>query len=289
MRGAIVLLLLAAQSGEATAAAPGSSREPIREPLREPLGASSPALASLSPLELAARGEFLAQQEETAPETAPKKAPGGKKALLLSLLLPGLGEFTLGAKGRATGFFVAEGLIWTHYAWFQVAGSKRRDNYIEQAQAHAGVGVSEASDDYWKTVGQYMTSQGTGPDAYEETLRREARDTYPDDPAAQDAFVAERLPSGDEAWSWSSTDARDSYKDTRESSRRAYDKSKYSFAAAIVNRILSAIDTQIVHNKLSRAEAQSTRPGDSIPGRPLLLLADTAPDGSGRLYLTRSF
>jgi len=56
-----------------------------------------------------------------------------------------------------------------------------------------------------------------------------------------------------------------------------------------VNRILSAIDTQIVHNKLSRAEAQSTRPGDSIPGRPLLLLADTAPDGSGRLYLTRSF
>ena len=279
MSGAIVLLLLTVQSGVA-AAGTGSSREP--------LVASSPALAYLSPLELAARGDFLARQEEPAPETATKKAPGGKKALLLSLLLPGLGEFSLGAKGRATGFFVAEGLIWTHYAWFQVAGAKRRDNYIEQAQAHAGVGVSEASDDYWKSVGQYMTSQGTGPDAYEETLRREARDTYPDDPAAQDAFVAERLPTGNEAWSWSSTDARDSYKDTRESSRRAYDKSKYSFAAAIVNRILSAIDTQIVHNKLSKAEAQSTRP-DDIPGRPLLLLADTAPDGSGRLYLTRSF
>jgi hypothetical protein len=280
MSGAIVLLLLAAQSGVAAAAAP--------RPSRESLGASSPALASLSPLELAARSDLLAQQEEPAPETATKKAPGGKKALLLSLLLPGLGEFSLGAKGRATGFFVAEGLIWTHYAWFQVAGSKRKDNYIEQAQAHAGVGVSEASDDYWKSVGQYMTSQGTGPDAYEETLRREARDTYPDDPASQDAYVAERLPSGDEAWSWSSTDARDAYKDTRESSRRAYDRSKYSFAAAIVNRILSAIDTQIVHNKLSNAEAQSSRP-DEIPGRPLLLLADTAPDGSGRLYLTRSF
>jgi hypothetical protein len=281
MSGAVVLLLLAASSGEASAADPGSPREA--------LGVSSPALASLSPLELAARGDFLARQEEPAPDTAPNKAPGGKKALLLSLLLPGLGEFSLGAKGRATGFFVAEGLIWTHYAWFQVAGSKRKDNYIEQAQAHAGVGVSEASDDYWKSVGQYMTSQGTGPDAYEETLRREARDIYPDDPASQDAYVTERLPSGDEAWSWSSTDARDSYKDTRESSRRAYDKSKYSFAAAIVNRILSAIDTQIVHNKLSRAEAQSARPDDSIPGRPLLLLADTAPDGSGRLYLTRSF
>ena len=274
-----MLLLLAALSGEAAAADPGW------------LQASSPALAALSPLELAARGDFLAQ-ETTSQEPAPateKKAPGGKKALLLSLLLPGLGEFSQGEKGRATGFFVAEGLIWTHFAWFQVAGSKRKDNYIEQAQAHAGVGVSDAGDDYWKSVGQYMTSQGTGPEAYEETLRREARDLYPGSPADQDAWVADRLPTGDQAWSWSSTDARDSYKETRESSRRAYDKSKYSVAAAIVNRILSAIDTQIVHNKHMKQQQQSARPGDSIPGRPLLLLADTAPDGSGRLYLTRSF
>jgi hypothetical protein len=278
-----VLFLLAALYGEAAAADPG------------PLQASSPALAALSPLELAARGDLLAQEpsQEPTPGTEPapaaeKKAPGGKKALLLSLLLPGLGEFSQGEKGRATGFFVAEGLIWTHFAWFQVAGSKRKDNYIEQAQAHAGVGVSDAGDDYWKTVGQYLTSQGTGPEAYEETLRREARDTYPNDPAAQDAWVAERLPTGDQAWSWSSTDARDSYKETRESSRRAYDKSKYSVAAAIVNRILSAIDTQIIHNKHMKQQ-QSARPDDSIPGRPLLLLAGSAPDGSGRLFLTRSF
>lgn len=278
-----MLFLLAALYGEAAAADPG------------PLQASSPALAALSPLELAARGDLLAQEpsQEPTPGTEPapaaeKKAPGGKKALLLSLLLPGLGEFSQGEKGRATGFFVAEGLIWTHFAWFQVAGSKRKDNYIEQAQAHAGVGVSDAGDDYWKTVGQYLTSQGTGPEAYEETLRREARDTYPNDPAAQDAWVAERLPTGDQAWSWSSTDARDSYKETRESSRRAYDKSKYSVAAAIVNRILSAIDTQIIHNKHMKQQ-QSARPDDSIPGRPLLLLAGSAPDGSGRLFLTRSF
>jgi hypothetical protein len=277
LRGAFALLLLAAAPA---AAEPG------------PLHAASPALAALSPLELAARGDLLAQEtaQQPAPETAEvTKAPGGKKALLLSLLLPGLGEFSQGEKGRATGFFVAEGLIWTHFAWFQVAGSKRKDNSIEQAQAHAGVGVSDADDDYWKNVGQYMTSQGTGPDAYEETLRREARDLYPSDPASQDAWVAERLPTGAQAWSWSSTDLRDSYQDTRESSRRAYDKSKYSIAAALANRILSAIDTQIIHMKRSKQRQQSARPDESIPGRPLLLLAGTAPDGSGRLYLTRSF
>ena len=210
---------------------------------------------------------------------------GGRKALLLSLLLPGAGELSMGERGRATGFFIAEGAIWTHFVWFQVAGHLRKDNYIEQAQLHAGVGVSSADDSYWKLLGQYQTSAGTGSSAYEEALRREARDANPGDPAAQDAYVAERLPTGDRAWSWSSTDAQAAYRETRESSRRAYDRSKYSIAAAIANRLLSAIDTQILRR---RAQAQS-RSDASPPGAPLLLLADTAPDGSGRLYLTRSF
>ena len=191
---------------------------------------------------------------------------------------------SLGERGRATGFFIAEGAIWTHFAWFQVAGHLRTDNYIEQAQRNAGVGVSSADDTYWKLLGQYQTSQGTGPDAYEESLRREARDEFPDDPAAQDAYVAERLPSGDEAWTWTSEEAQAAYRETREHSRRAFDRSKYSIAAAIVNRILSAIDTQIIHKRSTRRLSRN-----ELPGVPLILLADTAPDGSSRLYLTRSF
>ena len=32
--------------------------------------------------------------------------------ILATLILPGLGEMSMGEKGRATGFFIAEGLIW---------------------------------------------------------------------------------------------------------------------------------------------------------------------------------
>ncbi len=233
---------------------------------------------------LAAADRALAATDAARAEVGGKRS-GSRKALLYSLLLPGAGELSLGEHGRANGFFIAEGAIWTHFVWFQVAGHLRKDNYIDQARRHAGVGVSSADDTYWKLLGQYQTSRGTGADAYEETLRREARDLYPTSPADQDAWVAERLPSGDRAWAWSSEEAQTSYRATREDSRRAYDRSKYSIAAAIVNRILSAIDTQIVSRKQSNA-ARSERPGD---GTPLLLLADTAPDGSGRLYLTRSF
>lgn len=236
-----------------------------------------------TPLALVVESRSLRAADRLRRDEEPKLSGGGKKALLLSLLLPGAGEMSLGEHGRATGFFIAEGAIWTHFVWFQVAGHLRKDNYIDQAQRHAGVGVSSADDTYWKLVGQYETSSGTGPDAYEESLRREARDQFPGDPAAQDAWVAERLPSGDRAWSWSSPDSRATYRETRESSRRAYDRSKYSIAAAIANRLLSAIDTQIIRRKHSH-DAHSD--AGSIP---LLLLADTAPDGSGRLYLTRSF
>ncbi len=250
--------------------------------------------ASWSPLAFAknlsagappAEDRALAAGDAARSEVVSGKRTGSRKALLYSLLLPGAGELKLGEHGRARGFFIAEGAIWTHFVWFQVAGHLRKDNYIDQARRHAGVGVSSADDTYWKLLGQYQTSRGTGADAYEETLRREARDLYPTDPAAQDDWVAERLPSGDQAWAWSSEEAQTSYRETREDSRRAYDRSKYSIAAAIVNRILSAIDTQIISRKQSNA-ARSERPGD---GTPLLLLADTAPDGSGRLYFTRSF
>ncbi|MGE5178263.1 MAG: hypothetical protein ACM3PF_04130 [Bacteroidota bacterium] len=249
-----------------------------------PSAADSAASAATSSAASDAAARVSAAAASSA-ERAPEGGRGGKKALLLSLLLPGAGEMSLGEHGRATGFFIAEGAIWTHFVWFQVAGHLRRDNYIQQAQAHAGVGVSSADDNYWKLVGLYQTSTGTGPDAYEEVLRREARDNFPSDPAAQDAYVAERLPTGDKAWSWSSPDAQASYKLTRENSRRAFDRSKYSIAAAIANRLLSAIDTQILR-KRAAGEQRSER---DLPGMPLLLVADTAPDGSGRLYFTRSF
>lgn len=224
--------------------------------------------------------------EQTGTEPGPdgaEKVPGKKKALLLSLLLPGAGEWSLGSRGRAVGFFITEGLIWTHYTWFQVAGHLRRDDYVEQAQLNAGIGVSSESDEYWRLVGKYATSSGSGSDSYEQELRREARDEFPNDPAAQDEWVAQRLPSGDRAWSWSSPDLMQSYRDTRERSNRAFDRAKYSFAAAILNRIVSVIDTQVIHRKLSR-DAQARLGNEGFR-----LAADTATDGSGRLVLTRHF
>lgn len=231
-----------------------------------------------------ASSEDAAFSQEVTPGGAasePAKGPG-KKALLYSFLLPGMGELSMGEKGRATGFFVAEGLIWSSFIYWTVAGNLRQDDYVEQANLNAGVGVSKESDDYWKLVGQYESSSGTGSGSYEEALRREARDQYPDDPAAQDAFVAEKLPAGNKAWEWSSATLQDQYVSTRESSNHAFNAAQYSFGAAILNRVLSVIDVQLLRHKASQSAQVGMAPDYRI-------YADTAADGTGRVVLQRRF
>jgi hypothetical protein len=206
----------------------------------------------------------------------------GAKPFLYSILLPGMGQLSMGEKGHAIPFFIAEGLIWTNYIYWKVAGDLRQDDYIEQAQLNAGVGVSEADDDYWGLVGQYSRSSGGGANSYEEDLRRDAREIYPSDPAAQDAYVAEHLPTGDEAWEWSTEDLRSQYRDTRQSANSADDKSKYSFAAALVNRVVSVIDVQLLRRK-HKKEASA-----GVPKPETRIYAD-ALEGGGRLVVQRRF
>ena len=260
-------------------------------PARALANLGSPSRAAWAPLPALYGETWLAQTTDPAappPGSAPTStgtaAPTtSKKALLYSLLLPGLGELSMGEKGRATGFFIAEGLIWTNFAYWNVAGNMRQDDYVEQAQLNAGVGVSNESDDYWRLVGQYESSSGEGPGSYEEQLRREARDTYPGDPAAQDAFVAENLPTGDRAWSWSTTALQSAYIDTRESSNRANNKAKYSFAAAILNRVVSVIDVQCLRHKAAKAAR-----GESAIRAETRVYADAVEDG-GRVVVERRF
>lgn len=206
-----------------------------------------------------------------------------RRALLYSLLLPGAGELYLEHKGRATGFFVSEGAIWANYIAWQISGDLRQNDYIEQARINAGVGVDSESDDYWRLVGIYDRSSGSGPGAYEEELRRNARNEFPTDPAAQDAYVAERLPTGDRAWDWSTETLQQSYVKTRQYAKRAFNKRNWSIGFAILNRIASAIDTQFLHRRDSRPQRSALDEGGTH------LLATMTADGGGRVLLRHRF
>jgi hypothetical protein len=277
---ALFALLLAV--AVAATHAPASAADGVGTAVWSPLTALYDGGLRLDPNAESTSFAAAAQSEEPPAGEAPRRAIG-KKALLYSLLIPGMGELSMGEKGRAIGFFVGEGLIWTNFVYWKVAGHLRKDDYVEQAMLNAGVGVDKESDDYWRVVGQFERSSGAGPGSYEEDLRREARDLFPLDPAAQDAFVAAKLPTGDRAWDWSSSELQNSYQNARESSRRAFNRAQYSFAAAILNRVVSVIDVQLLRHKAAK-EAQSSRVEPDTR-----LYADTDADGYGRLVLERRF
>jgi hypothetical protein len=245
-----------------------------------PKGEPAPATAEPTPAPVETSPPPAAIQPERSAARADKNP---KKALLLSFLLPGAGEMYSGHNGRATGFFISEGVIWANYVTWQIAAHLRRDNYVEQARLNAGMGTTSESDDFWRLVGLYTRSSGSGPDSYEDALRRDARNEFPSDPAAQDAWVAERLPTGNRAWNWTSAEAQKNFRDTRHSSTRAFQHAKYSFALAILNRVASVIDTQMLHRKDQKADQSS------IDGPRLRILTDMTADGGGMLLVRSTF
>ena len=201
-------------------------------PLRDMLPVTTSAAAN----EVAWSAEAGAGETEGAPISP-------TKAALYSLLLPGLGDYQLGNKGRATAFFAAEGVIWISYATFKVQGQQREDDYQDLAVQFAGVSRTGHSDDFYAKVREFDDS-----DQYETDVKNTGRqDIFTETgslesinaDALENYFVAHRV-SDYEPWKWASLDRRLQYSEVRSSSKTSYRRADYMLAAAVANRLVSA-------------------------------------------------
>jgi hypothetical protein len=193
-----------------------------------------------------AEAVLAAAQSEVDPASdlgATPQPKSGKLAMLFSLVLPGTGELYLGAKGRAAGFLVAEGLIWTSYFVFEGQGAHREDLYKEFAHVHAGVAPRE-DDDYYRIIGNFIGSDG--PFSANEQVRREARAIFPNDREKQEEYVQENSYQGGDTWQWDSSETFDRYREMRSSSQDSYENANLSLGLLVANRILSVIDVGLI-------------------------------------------
>jgi hypothetical protein len=164
------------------------------------------------------------------------------KDMLLSALVPGLGELRTGHTTMAAVHFAAEAAVWTSFIVFRVQGGLRRDDYVEYAEVYAGArNTSARSDNYFRELARYVRSD-PGPDSYNE---REVRDTaralYPDDPDARRSYVEAHEYTGDLAWDWETVENWRTYRELRESSELSYQRSRFCIGAAVANRIASVL------------------------------------------------
>jgi hypothetical protein len=202
-----------------------------------------------------------------------------RKAMLLSLLLPGLGELWLGHKTRASLFFAAEAGIWTTYGVFQVQGAHRRELYKEYAEVFADVPQRE-DDDFYRTIGNFIAADG--PFSANEQIRRQARAIYPNDRAAQERYLQENGYFGDDAWEWDSEESFDRFKDMRSRSLASYNNADLTLGLLVANRLFSVVDAGILAAKRNRDLAER--------GSTFSWSLEAGPEGPGaRLVLARTF
>ena len=168
----------------------------------------------------------------------PKKhKKSARKAFFLSLLVPGSGEYYVGQKGYTKGFVAAEAVIWSAALFNKYKGDIWRRDYIAYAAQQAGSNPGRDDDFYYQNVYEWPNSYW-----YNEDLVRQARELFPYDPAAQQAYVADKLYSAEDSWEWKDENQWYYYKGLRVKSRNALHRVSYSVGASLLNHMLSAVN-----------------------------------------------
>ena len=153
------------------------------------------------------------------------RAEGGKdhmKAFLLSLAVPGLGEYYAGSPGSARLFIGAELAIWGGYYYNTVLMKRSRDDYLNYAGNHAGVNPEGAGSSYLNAMVSFNSSFDYNQ--YQQQVSG--------NPTIYDAQYA---------WNWETPQHRRHFKKLREQELDHENFVKYCIAGLICNHFLSGL------------------------------------------------
>jgi hypothetical protein len=155
-----------------------------------------------------------------------------RKAFMLSMIVPGLGDLYLNnwdmkKWGNGKYFFTSEILLWSSFFYLKSYSGWMREDSRAFASQHAGVN--------WKNAkpSKYTTMIGKFSDiySYNETQRRLTGNTilYPETP--------------DNYWKWDSRNNQKKYDDLRIKSHSTRIYATYVVYGVVVNHLLSSINT----------------------------------------------
>jgi hypothetical protein len=159
------------------------------------------------------------------------------KYILASLALPGTGEMWLNSRLKGELFLWSDAAVWLTYGTMTAVGSSRNQTARLFARQYSGSSLVPRTDEYYVALERYPNSE-----MYNEDVRREAREMYPDNPDRQRAYVESHSYSGDKAWNWGSDSLRYNYWRQRKGARSVLHAAGFVLGAALVDRLASAID-----------------------------------------------
>lgn len=156
-------------------------------------------------------------QEE---ENAGRKSP--ILGIVLSLVIPGTGEWYAGNFSTGKYFLGADAALWITYAGVSSRGSWVRGDARSYAATHAGVSLNGKDEQFEVDLGNFLTTA----DYNQAKLRNREFDLLYETPGAQ--------------WAWDSDENRTVYRTLRIHSDELFQNSRFVLGALVVNRIISA-------------------------------------------------
>lgn len=157
------------------------------------------------------------------------------KAIILSALVPGAGEYYIGQKRKATYFFVAEVINIIGYASFKIAAGWKQDDMIRYGTAYAGASLEGKSDEYYDMLGFYLNNEHYNTEG---RVGDPWRPYYPD--------------NDEYHWQWQSAEAMATFKALKSRRAQFLQRSKFVVGLMVINRVISVIDTAISTRHLKK-------------------------------------
>jgi hypothetical protein len=174
---------------------------------------------------------------------APSKGEAHEKskflALGLSVLLPGAGQYYTENKTRMVIFGSAEAAIWSGFFGLRAYGAWKKEDYRGWAALHANADVNGKSDYYFEKLTYYDNLA----EFNQLELVYEGRNAqiFPETPEYY--------------WNWDSQTSREHFRELRNQSKNAYQRSLILVGVAVFNRLLSGIDAyRAAHSFSQRKE-----------------------------------
>ncbi|MCX6136991.1 MAG: hypothetical protein NTV54_05805 [Ignavibacteriales bacterium] len=146
-------------------------------------------------------------------------------AICYSLVLPGMGEWYADNMASGKYYLIAEGGIWLTYASVHAYGVWMQSDARSFARTHSGIGSGTGDDAFFVNVGNFSTVY----DYNEKKLRDRELDKVYD-------------PAMGYSWNWDTDANRQRFRSLRVSSDGVITNSGFIIAAAVVNRIISAVN-----------------------------------------------
>ncbi|HEY2956248.1 MAG TPA: hypothetical protein VGK89_13500 [Candidatus Eisenbacteria bacterium] len=229
-------------------AAPAAAEEWSGAATSPVLGAGRPApppMASALALEAPTLEWIGLGRGKTRPITSKERGRAGlpmlsaarAQILLRSLTVPGWGQATIGRKGSAKLFLLAEAGVWATFTSFRIQEQLRRQSYERSARLLAGIDLHGRDEEFRRIVGGFRSN-----DEYNlYVVARDAANLYYDDPDRYWAYIASHSLTGRNAWSWKSDGDLLRYRAQRKDAQRAAQRANTAVAVAIANRFVSAL------------------------------------------------